>query len=371
MDTIIKPDYYDEFVCTGADCPYTCCQEWDINVDNKTLQKWQKLPVPSECSCQKGKLANHVERNEDWYQIKFNSHNNCPFLDERNLCNVIKQYGDKNIPLTCQTFPRETHEFSNHTEKYLTPGCPVVLDLLWKRDSFRLNADISNPDEIFKIRNTFFDLISDSNYAIGDSLKGIFYIGHELFDKSILIEEIKSDIPALMKEIVNVKGNLTDTIIERNELLLDIFSIYNEKGKYTDFIHDLINYALVLEEEDYLNINESYDKFIQENDFTKFLRLLMEEEIMSALITAETDTISDIMIKLQWLALEYSVIIHSLFLYYHNEQKIDYDTLKDTVTYIYRIMGYTNDDIYEYFTNSFEELIWPWGYFALVVSGGV
>ena len=153
--------------------------------------------------------------------------------------------------------------------------------------------------------------------------------------------------------------------------MLDIFSIYHEKKKYTEFIHDLINYALVLEEEDYQNINESYDKFIQENDFSKFLRLLMEEEIMSALITAETDTISDIMIKLQWLALEYSVIIHSLFLYYHNEQKIDYDTLKDTVTYIYRIMGYTNDDIYEYFTNSFEELIWPWGYFALVVSGGV
>ncbi len=30
--------------------------------------------------------------------------------------------------------------------------------------------------------------------------------------------------------------------------------------------------------------------------------------------------------------------------------------------------GYDEEDIYEYLENSFEELVWDWGYLALVIG---
>ena len=30
--------------------------------------------------------------------------------------------------------------------------------------------------------------------------------------------------------------------------------------------------------------------------------------------------------------------------------------------------GYDKEDIYEYLENSFEELIWDWGYLALIIG---
>ena len=44
--TIRKPEYYDEFVCTANKCPFTCCREWKIEVDNETNEKWKKLQAP-------------------------------------------------------------------------------------------------------------------------------------------------------------------------------------------------------------------------------------------------------------------------------------------------------------------------------------
>jgi len=35
---------------------------------------------------------------------------------------------------------------------------------------------------------------------------------------------------------------------------------------------------------------------------------------------------------------------------------------------ISRMTGYEEDDIREYLENSFEELLWEWGYFALITG---
>ena len=45
---IKKPEYYDEFVCTADQCPFTCCREWKIEVDDQTNEKWKKLQAPED-----------------------------------------------------------------------------------------------------------------------------------------------------------------------------------------------------------------------------------------------------------------------------------------------------------------------------------
>ena len=45
---------------------------------------------------------------------------------------------------------------------------------------------------------------------------------------------------------------------------------------------------------------------------------------------------------------------------------ISYEDVRDYMVVVSRMTGYEEDDIYEYLENSFEHIIWDWGYFALI-----
>ena len=38
---MVKPDYYDRFVCIGGKCKNNCCMgAWDIEVDDEALERF-------------------------------------------------------------------------------------------------------------------------------------------------------------------------------------------------------------------------------------------------------------------------------------------------------------------------------------------
>ena len=37
---LLKPDFYDAFVCIASRCRDTCCAGWEIEVDEETLKKY-------------------------------------------------------------------------------------------------------------------------------------------------------------------------------------------------------------------------------------------------------------------------------------------------------------------------------------------
>ena len=75
------------------------------------------------------------------------------------------------------------------------------------------------------------------------------------------------------------------------------------------------------------------------------------------------------LVQMQWMALEYAAVRQSLFLLWlqNGGQELTYEQVRDYLVILMRMTGYDEDDIYEYLENSFEELVWEWGYFALVV----
>ena len=77
-----------------------------------------------------------------------------------------------------------------------------------------------------------------------------------------------------------------------------------------------------------------------------------------------------LVIQMQWIAMEYTMIRHSLFLKWMQDgcRNLAYETLRDYLVLITRMTGYEEDDIYEYLENSFDELVWEWGYLSLIVG---
>ena len=80
--------------------------------------------------------------------------------------------------------------------------------------------------------------------------------------------------------------------------------------------------------------------------------------------------LESMVIQMQWIAMEYTMIRHSLFLKWMQDgcRDLAYETLRDYLVLITRMTGYEEDDIYEYLENSFDELVWEWGYLSLIVG---
>ena len=97
--------------------------------------------------------------------------------------------------------------------------------------------------------------------------------------------------------------------------------------------------------------------------------LVLLAVVVSDLLMPDGD-LESLLVQYQWIAMEYGVIRHSIFLRWllDGQKEIAYETVRDYIVIICRMTGYDEEDIYEYLENSFEELIWDWGYLALVVG---
>lgn len=38
------PDYYEAFHCLAGACPRTCCEKWEVVVDEETARRYQETP---------------------------------------------------------------------------------------------------------------------------------------------------------------------------------------------------------------------------------------------------------------------------------------------------------------------------------------
>ena len=86
------------------------------------------------------------------------------------------------------------------------------------------------------------------------------------------------------------------------------------------------------------------------NKWAKELRNLFAEEISSAIITPGTGQVLDILVKLEWMAMEYAVLSQSLFLQQRKGELTD-KKIQKSVCVVFRMMGYADDDIWEYMDN--------------------
>lgn len=386
----VKPFYYDDFICIADKCPYTCCREWDISVDNKTALKWREMPVPGE----KNLLSTSIKYGKSDKTLKFDSDNKCHLLDECGLCKVVKEYGEEHIPETCHVFPREVYLFSGRSERALSPACPYVLDLLWKNQNYRLvhegnspenddETDISeSPQEraAFMVRDWFIQLMDERNDKSAKMLRVFFCILRDMRDVSkndealftpqfvetyIQATNIKEVFSALASENESDKV-IADRFKENNELYLDLVNRYQRQRKYTDFLKMTVPAGENFCNNNYMDVDREIKAWNEIcHKYEKYLRLYVWEEIGSNLISE--CNIESMLIKVQWIILEYIAANQALYLRRQNDRELSYEEIRETVAIMSRITGYNENEIRQFLNTEFEALIWPLDYAFLVV----
>ena len=372
----VRPDYYEKFQCIADRCTITCCQEWKIGVDNETNRKWKKLLPPDTVVDKKKNLSAYTVKKDGMRVIALDEKHRCPFLNEEKLCCLVCTYTDRVLSDTCTQFPREVHRFSTHEEETLMPCCPAVIDI-WKdaKEIVFPKVDREYKDLLFAIREHMMELLEDSTQRLEDQLKQGFYILLELNKQDSLTMQLVNEyfsgesVAQLREAIAQIPMDELDSMDECNELLQDLAVNYQKEGLYKKYLDQILLQAKQLSET-YAADTMCEDLQLFEKQFRQWqplLRKFLLNEFYSDLLVPDGD-LESMIVSMQWIGMEYAVIRHSVFLKWLERKQFTYEELRDYMVVITRMTGYEQEDIVEYLQNSFESLVWDWGYFALVTG---
>ena len=124
MDVII-PDFYGDFACKADKCRHTCCAGWEIDVDAKTLARYDQ-----ESGALGVELRNNLVREGDVLHFKLREGGRCPFLRDNGLCYLICEKGEDFLAEICRQHPRFYTKVNGMTLAGTGLSCEKTVELL-------------------------------------------------------------------------------------------------------------------------------------------------------------------------------------------------------------------------------------------------
>lgn len=123
---ILQPSYYDQFRCLAGACPDSCCQEWDVQVDDATAERYLSLT---------GSLGDDLRRflkqEEGEYCLQITDRR-CPMWRQDGLCRIQAELGEEGLCRVCREFPRLRHDYGTFQELGLELSCPEAARLIFQ-----------------------------------------------------------------------------------------------------------------------------------------------------------------------------------------------------------------------------------------------
>ena len=175
---IVVPDYYKDFRCIAANCKHNCCIGWEIDVDEIALAKYR---------CVSGAFgerlrAGIVEEGESAC-FRLDAQERCPFLNARNLCDIILTFGEDALCDICAEHPRFRNFFSDREELGIGLCCEAACRLILGREekvSFLTDGTSEEnecPSEeecvFYAMREKAFALVQDRGMSISARVENI------------------------------------------------------------------------------------------------------------------------------------------------------------------------------------------------------
>lgn len=121
MTAIQRTNVLSGFSCLGDKCEDTCCQNWSMQVDAATRERYQ-TEAPQ--------LLDAIEASDEspWIMRKDPASGFCVKL-EGGLCGIHKQYGDRFLGDACHFYPRVTRRLGSEIVMTASMSCPEIARL--------------------------------------------------------------------------------------------------------------------------------------------------------------------------------------------------------------------------------------------------
>lgn len=183
------PSFYKDFKCIAGDCPDSCCQGWEVDADEQSLEYYKTLTGDI-----RKRIDSVLDKDEFGNTIFRLAHKKrCPFLNQENLCDMHIAIGGEHTPYTCRMFPRFINDFGGTREMGVSFSCPVASDMMWELTEPMHFVDELNdlPPELNEIdaqtyfyltkaRKKAFDIVQDRGLPVKQRLIKLLDFGVEI-----------------------------------------------------------------------------------------------------------------------------------------------------------------------------------------------
>lgn len=134
-----KQSGYDAFKCIADKCPKSCCEGWQIMIDDESIDRYQN---------ESGHFGQRLLESIDFAEQCFLQNNSrCAMLNDNGLCDLHSSLGEESLCYTCKMFPRHVEEFQDIREYSLSLSCPEYVRMLMK-PSYRFDINETEDDAI-------------------------------------------------------------------------------------------------------------------------------------------------------------------------------------------------------------------------------
>lgn len=174
---IRTPHYYKDFKCIAGACTDTCCAGWDVDVDPASYKYYKSV---------KGEFGKRLKSvmvpSEDGGCTFTLNEGRCPFLNDRNLCDLYTALGEDKLCETCDEFPRFINEYGNVREIGIAPSCITAGELIFNYDkklTFDMEDDgkpVSDYNDIdgflymqlLRAREVAYEIVQNDNFTVDE-----------------------------------------------------------------------------------------------------------------------------------------------------------------------------------------------------------
>lgn len=201
---IRKPYYFDLFRCIAADCPDSCCKEWEVQVDADTAAYYRSL------SGDLGEKLREVLREEDGENLMTIIDGRCPMWRTDGLCRIQAELGEAALCKTCREFPRLTHDYGDFIEYGLELSCPEAARFILQAEATPLleetlpgtpeaEYDQEAMSVLLSTREKALQLLADSHAPVGEALVQLLLYGCQAQSELDGAEELPFDPQSAME----------------------------------------------------------------------------------------------------------------------------------------------------------------------------
>ena len=202
---LIMPSYCSYFKCSADKCSDNCCIGWEIDIDEKTADFYSGVGgafgARLEESIAYGECSSFILKGE-----------RCPFLNEKNLCDIIINLGEEKLCQICSDHPRYYEWFGDVKEGGVGLCC---------EEGAKLILTAENPAEL-----TVCEIPNEESDSFDESLFGVLYEARKIIfamltDEEYTLKERVTELLSFSEQLqVNI-DNYNDYVPESYEVLIE------------------------------------------------------------------------------------------------------------------------------------------------------
>ena len=206
----VYPDYYPTFRCIAGACKHSCCIGWEIDIDEESLARYKAMPGTLG-----ERLRNHISADDPPHFV-LGDGERCPFLNERNLCDLILEGGEGLLCQICDDHPRFRNFLPGYTEIGLGLCCEGAAQLILSQEEpvqflSEGNWEEKDPDAeaLLALRQQAFAIVQDRSLSIDQRMDKLLLLcqacepGHPAnwVDVFLELERLDENWTALLQKL--------------------------------------------------------------------------------------------------------------------------------------------------------------------------